>query len=75
MNVHVGAIHGLKLTDEHGEYIVNVVWHINGALGGDWVTESIPEGHTIIGIKCLTSYNIIPKFSFLLWRQEAHTFI
>ena len=27
MNVHVGAIHGMRLIDDNGEYIMNVTWH------------------------------------------------
>ena len=71
MNVYVGAVHGIRLIDPHGEYIIDYTWHAKGALG-QWITKQIPDSQTIIGVKCLTSYNIIPKVSFLLWRQKDH---
>ena len=33
MNVYVGAIHGVRLIDEKGEYILDYTWHAKGALG------------------------------------------
>ena len=67
MNVYVGAVHGVRLIDEKGDYIVDYTWHAKGALG-QWLTKEIPDSQSIIGVKCLTSYNTIPKVSFLLWR-------
>ena len=43
MNVHVGAAHGLRLKDDNGDYIIDIVWHVKGALG-EWVTHDIPKG-------------------------------
>lgn len=37
MNVHVSSIHGLRLLDDNGDYIIDIVWHCKGALG-EWVT-------------------------------------
>ena len=37
---------------------------------GKWISETIPEGHEIIGLKCNTQYGTIPRIAFLLWKSR-----
>ena len=44
------AIMGLRMTDEEGNYVVDLNWSGVGA----WISQDIPDGLEIIGLKCNT---------------------
>ena len=44
------ALMGFRMTDEEGNHLVDLNWSGVGA----WITQEIPEGLEIIGLKCNT---------------------
>ena len=62
---------GLRLVDEKGVYIVNVMWMTKEQSSSDWITRTIPIGRDIIGLRCsYSAKNFISSIGFMMWTPK-----
>ena len=60
---------GIQLSDAHGSTFVNESW---GDGNGKWVSELVPDGLRILGVKCHVGTTVfISRVGFLLGRLKA----
>ena len=61
---------GLRLIDDKGNYLADIVWCICSD-DGEWVTKNIPDGLEIIGIRYEPSTGqYITKLEFILGSKD-----
>ena len=73
MKVYKGAsLRGLRLSDGKNNILLDVTWYKNGN-EGSWITQNIPSGSEIIGLRCNTSSNesSIMRLGFALWTPKV----
>ena len=73
MKVYKGAsLRGLRLSDGKNKNLLDVTWYKNGN-EGSWITQNIPPGSEIIGLRCNINSNdsSIMRLGFVVWTPKA----
>ena len=61
-------IQGLRLHYKNEKDLVEIEWDKQD---GEWVTQDVPDGQDIIGLKCSArKHTVVQRVGFILWQTK-----